>query len=66
MPQKKAAVSEIRDPQTRKRLEHLYARRSTIDSLIRSLEEYERFRPKAEPEGSGQPSESVRYLERSV
>ena len=69
MPQKKAKVSEIWDPQARKRLENLYARRSTIDSLIRSLEEYDRYRPKDEADdvrGSGQPSESRRYFERSV
>jgi hypothetical protein len=28
----------------RKELEYLYARRSAIDSLIQSLEEYDRFR----------------------
>jgi hypothetical protein len=28
----------------RKELQGLYARRSTIDALIRSLEEYDRFR----------------------
>ena len=28
----------------RKELEHLYARRSAIDTLIESLEEYARFR----------------------
>jgi hypothetical protein len=28
----------------RKELEHLYSRRSTIDALIQSLEEYDRFR----------------------
>jgi hypothetical protein len=31
---------------SRKNLEHLYARRSAIDALIQSLEEYERFREK--------------------
>jgi hypothetical protein len=29
---------------TRKELEHLYARRSAIDELIQSLEEYDRFK----------------------
>ena len=28
----------------RKELQYLYARRSTIDTLIQSLEEYDRFR----------------------
>jgi len=28
----------------RKELQYLYARRSTIDSLIQSLEQYDRFR----------------------
>ena len=28
----------------RKELEHLYSRRSAIDALIQSLEEYDRFR----------------------
>jgi hypothetical protein len=31
-------------PEYRKELEYLYARRSAIDSLIESLEEYDRFR----------------------
>jgi hypothetical protein len=31
-------------PAYRKELEYLYARRSAIDSLIESLEEYERFK----------------------
>jgi hypothetical protein len=31
---------------SRKNLEHLYARRSAIDALIVSLEEYNRFREK--------------------
>ena len=35
----------------KKELEHLYARRSTVDILIRSLEAYERFREKGEDEG---------------
>lgn len=30
-----------------KELEYLYARRSLIDTLIRSLEEYDRFREKS-------------------
>lgn len=31
---------------SRKNLEHLYARRSAIDALILSLEDYDRFREK--------------------
>ena len=31
-------------PAYRKELEYLYARRSAIDSLIESLEDYDRFR----------------------
>jgi hypothetical protein len=38
------AYENIRDP--RKELQSLYARRSTIDALIRSLEEYNRHRAK--------------------
>jgi hypothetical protein len=35
----------------RKELNYLYARRSTIDALIQSLEEYDRFRAlRMEPE----------------
>ena|SRR5215475_4800027 len=32
--------------QYRKELEYLYARRTAVDALIESLQEYERFRPK--------------------
>jgi hypothetical protein len=32
-------------------LEHLYARRSAIDDLIQSLEEYDRFREKRPADG---------------
>jgi hypothetical protein len=41
---KKSAVTinTVRDYQ--RELEHLHARKSAIDSLIASLEEYERFR----------------------
>ena len=31
-------------PEYRKELEYLYARRSAIDALIESLEDYDRFR----------------------
>ena len=43
---KKAPTTEINDPKYRKKLEYLYARRSTIDLLISSLEEYDRFQAK--------------------
>ena len=33
-------------PISRRELEHLYARRSAIDDLIQSLEEYDQFRAK--------------------
>jgi hypothetical protein len=39
---KKAPTSPARP--ARKELEYLYARRSAIDTLIQSLEEYNRFR----------------------
>jgi hypothetical protein len=35
-------------------LEYLYARKSAIDSLIASLEEYERYRATGTPPDSGQ------------
>ncbi len=42
---KKAPVATAPLPQMkRKELEYLYARRSAIDALIQSLEEYDRFR----------------------
>jgi len=34
----------------RKQLEYLYARRTTIDALIESLQEYDRFRAQRAPE----------------
>jgi hypothetical protein len=39
--------TQIDDPRYRQKLEYLYARRSNIDSLIESLEAYERFRAKS-------------------
>ena len=67
MPQKKKAViTEIRDPKARERLERLYARRSAIDSLIRSLEEYDRLRPKRKHDGVIGPSNSTPYFDRSA
>ena len=43
---KKATVSPDFHQGLRKELAHLYARRSTIDELILSLERYERCRTK--------------------
>ena len=40
----KAHSSAVPDRTYRKELEYLYARRSAIDTLIESLEEYNRFR----------------------
>jgi len=46
-------MSEKKDPNSasphrvyRKQLDYLYARKSAIDSLIQSLEDYDRFRAK--------------------
>jgi len=41
---KKALSSPTHDRTYRKELEYLYARRTAIDTLIESLEEYDRFR----------------------
>ena len=43
--------SVLPNRQFRKELEYLYARRSAVDTLIRSLEDYDRFRPKPESLG---------------
>lgn len=48
MPAKKARIAQIDDPRFRQRLELLYARKSNIDSLIRSLEQYNRYQVKSE------------------
>ena len=42
MPEIRPTVLHARG--VRKELQNLYARRSTIDALIQSLEEYDRFR----------------------
>ena len=44
---KKSPTIQIDDPRYRKKLEYLYARRSTLDTLIQSLEQYDRFRAKS-------------------
>ncbi len=41
---KKELPASFPVPEYRQELEYLYARRSAIDSLIESLEEYDRFR----------------------
>ena len=43
---KKTPMTQISNPIYRKKLEYLYARRSSIDTLIQSLEEYDRFHAK--------------------
>jgi hypothetical protein len=40
----KPPVPDPSDSTYRKQLEYLYARRTTIDELIESLQEYDRFR----------------------
>ena len=46
LPAKKAPVRLTPSRISRKNLEHLYAKRSAIDALIQSLEEYDRYRVK--------------------
>ena len=41
---KKASVTTSPDRGLQKELEYLYARRSAIDTLMKSLENYDRFR----------------------
>ena len=41
-------VTRIDDPRYRKQLKDLYERRSTIDTLIESLEQNDRFQAKSE------------------
>ncbi len=45
---KKTPIIPINTPTYSKRLEDLYARRSTLDNLIQTLEQYDRFRAKSE------------------
>jgi hypothetical protein len=42
----KKALSPSPNRGNRKKLGYLYARKSAIDALIQSLEEYDQFRPK--------------------
>lgn len=46
LPVKKPPVMITTSRASRKNLEHLYARRTAIDDLIQSLEQYDRFREK--------------------
>jgi hypothetical protein len=39
-------MTSIDDSNYRKKLEYLYARRSTLDTLIRTLEQYDRYQAK--------------------
>ena len=41
---KKSPVAMVPTRNLKKTLEHLYARRSAVDTLIQSLEDYDRFR----------------------
>jgi hypothetical protein len=41
---KKTRIAASAPKEFRKELEYLYARRTTVDSLIESLEHYDRFR----------------------
>jgi hypothetical protein len=40
----------------RKQLEYLYARRSTVDALIESLQEYDRFQAQRGPDQNREPA----------
>jgi hypothetical protein len=44
---KASPMTPIDDHNYRKKLEYLYARRSTLDTLIRTLEQYDRFQAKS-------------------
>jgi hypothetical protein len=46
----KPPVPDSNDAYYRKQLEYLYARRMTIDELIESLQEYDRFRAQRAPD----------------
>ncbi len=43
---KKPSLPATSDIVIRKELEYLYNRRSAVESLIRSLEQYDQYRPK--------------------
>jgi hypothetical protein len=46
----KPPVPDHSDINYRKQLEYLYERRTTIDALIESLQDYDRFRAQRAPE----------------
>jgi hypothetical protein len=46
----KPPVPNANDANYRQQLEYLYARRTTIDALIESLQEYDRFRAQRAPD----------------
>lgn len=46
MKSSRVTLSPTADPELRKQLTYLYSRRSSLDSLIRSLQQYQRFRQK--------------------
>ena len=48
---KKAPTTQTYDIHVRKQLEYLYARISMLDTLIHSLEQYDRFQAKVPGEG---------------
>ena len=45
---KKPPMTSNNDPSYHKKLEFLYARRSTLDTLIETLEQYDRFQAMSE------------------
>ncbi len=45
-------MTSIDDPNYQKKLESLYARRLTLDTLIRTLEQYDRFQAKSQDAGA--------------
>ena len=51
---KASPMTSIDDPNDRKKLEYLYARRFTLDTLIRTLEQYDRFQAKRPEPGERQ------------
>jgi len=48
---KKASPALTPRPQNQKELQFLYARRTAIDTLIQSLEQYDRFRARSQEIG---------------
>lgn len=44
---KKVTSTSVPDRAYRKELDYLYARKSAVDALIQSLEDYGRFHPKS-------------------